>query len=213
MAVDSASPFDIDINPLTINFDTNDKINIDTTSTINIGIAVPAIIDTIPSATEVDIARSTVIDIASPSVADLTPAAIIIDPTSSTAGAVSAVAGGFDMAFGLFNFHVDNDRVAELISVSDPTPPAAALSASPAIEGNPSRTIAADAIGGGTKPENFDPISWVERLSRSTSIPNHRLLRRVRRLSLRGCRRLFRSRDRWLRGPSRRHRSHLSDDF
>jgi hypothetical protein len=36
---------------------------------------------------------------------------------------------------------VDNDGVAELISVSDSTPPAAAPSASPVIEGNPSTTI------------------------------------------------------------------------
>jgi hypothetical protein len=136
-----SSPFDIDINPLTINFDTNVKIDIDTASTINVGIAVPAVIDIIPSETEVDVARSTVIDTASPSVADLTPAAIIIDPTSSMAGAVSVVTGGFDMAFGLFNFHVGNDEVAELISVSDPPPPAAALSAPPAIEGNPLMTM------------------------------------------------------------------------
>jgi hypothetical protein len=141
MAVDSASPFDIDINLLTINFNTNVKIDIDTASTINVGIAVPAVINTIPSETEVDIARSTVIDTASPSVADLTLAATIIDPTSSPTGAVSAVTGGFDMAFGLFNFHVDNDGVAELISISDSTPPAAALSASPAIKGNPSMTM------------------------------------------------------------------------
>jgi hypothetical protein len=51
------------------------------------------------------------------------------------------VTGGFDMAFGLFNFHVINDGVAELISVSDSAPPAVAPSASPAIEGNPSTTI------------------------------------------------------------------------
>jgi hypothetical protein len=44
------------------------------------------------------------------------------------------------MAFGLFNFHVDNDGVAELISVSDSTPPAADPSVSPGIEGNPSTT-------------------------------------------------------------------------
>jgi hypothetical protein len=141
MAVDSASPFDIDVNPLTINFDTNVKIDIDTASTINVGIAVPAIIDTIPLETEVDIARSTIIDTASPSIADLTSASIIIHPTSSMVGTVSAVTGGFDMVFGLFNFHVDNDGVAELISVSDPTPPAAAPSMSPAIEGNPSTTM------------------------------------------------------------------------
>jgi hypothetical protein len=80
MVVDSALPFDIDINPLTINFDTNVKIDIDTTSTINVGITVPAVIDTIPSETEVDIARSTVNDTASPNDADLTPAVTIIDP-------------------------------------------------------------------------------------------------------------------------------------
>jgi hypothetical protein len=141
IAVDSASPFDIDISPLTINFDTNVKIDIDTAATINVGIAVSAVIDTIPSETKVDIARSTVIDAASPSITDLTPAAIIIDPTSSPAGAVSAVNGGFDMAFRTFNFHVDNDGVAELISVSDSTPPAVAPSASPAIEGNPLTTM------------------------------------------------------------------------
>jgi hypothetical protein len=36
---------------------------------------------------------------------------------------------------------VDNDGVAELISISDSTPPAAAPSTSPVIEGNPSTTI------------------------------------------------------------------------
>jgi hypothetical protein len=139
MAVDSASPFDINIDLLTIDFDTN--VNIDTASTINISIAVPAVIDTIPSETEFDIARSTAIDTASPSVADLASTATTIDPTSSPAGAVSTVTGGFDMAFGLFNFQVDNDRVAELISVSDLMPPTADPSASPAIEGNPWTTM------------------------------------------------------------------------
>jgi hypothetical protein len=141
MAVDSASLFDINIDPLTIDFDTNVNIDIDTASIINVGIAVPAVINTILSETEVDIARSTVIDTASPSIADLTLAATTIDPASSPAGAVSAVTGGFDMAFGLFNFHMDNDGVAELISVSDSTPPAVDPSASPAIEGNPSTTM------------------------------------------------------------------------
>jgi hypothetical protein len=141
MAVDSTSPFDIDTNPLAISLDTNVKIDIDTAIDTAVGIAVPTVIDTIPSGTEVDIAKSTVIDTALPSVADLTPAATIIDTTSSPAGAVSAVTGGFDMAFGLFNFHVDNDGVAELISISDSTLLAAAPSASPAIEGNPSTII------------------------------------------------------------------------
>jgi hypothetical protein len=141
MAIDSASPFNIDTNPLTISLDTNVKIDIDTTIDTAIGIVVPAVIDNIPSETEVDIAKSTVIDTASPSVADLTAVATIIDTTSSPAGAVSAVTEGFDMAFGLFNFHVDNDGVAELISVSDSTLLTAAPSASPAIKGNPSTTI------------------------------------------------------------------------
>jgi hypothetical protein len=139
IAVDFASPLDID--PLAINFVTNDKIDIDSAINTAVGIAVPAIIDTNPSKTEVDIVGSIVIDTASPSAADLTLTVIIIDPTSGTAGAVSAVTEGFDMAFGLFNFHVDNDGVAELISISDSTPPAAAPSASPVIEGNPSTTI------------------------------------------------------------------------
>jgi hypothetical protein len=139
IAVDSASPFNID--PLTINFNTNDKIDIDSAINTAVGIVVPAIIDTNPSKTEVNIAGSTVINTASPSAADLTAAVIIIDPTSGTAGAVSAVTGGFDMAFGLFNFHMDKDGVAELISVSDSMPPTAAPSASPVIEGNPSTTI------------------------------------------------------------------------
>jgi hypothetical protein len=140
MAVDSASPLDthtkIDIDSA-INFDTNAKIDIDSAIDIAVGIAVPTIVNTTSPETEVDIARSAVIDTASPSAADLTPAAIIIDPTSSATGAVSAVTGGFDMAFGLFNFHVNDDGVAELISVSDSTPPAAAPSTPPAIEGNP----------------------------------------------------------------------------
>jgi hypothetical protein len=45
------------------------------------------------------------------------------------------------MAFGLFNFHMDNDGDAELISVSDSTPPIADPSTSPTIEGNPSTTM------------------------------------------------------------------------
>jgi hypothetical protein len=141
MAVDSASPIDINIDPLTINFDTNVGININTSSTINVGIALPTVIDTTSPETEVDIARSTIIDTASPSITDLTPAVTSIDPISSPAGAVSARTGGFDMAFGLFNFHVDNDGVAELISVSDSTPLAADPSTSQAIGDAPS-TIA-----------------------------------------------------------------------
>jgi hypothetical protein len=138
IAVDSASPIDTNIDPLTINFDTNANIDIDTISTINVGIAVPTVIDTAPPEAEVDIARLTIIDTASPSITDLTLAMASIDPASIPAEAVLARTGGFDMALGLFNFHVDNDRVAKLISVGDLTPPAADISTSPAIGDAPS---------------------------------------------------------------------------
>jgi hypothetical protein len=113
--------------------DTNAKIDIDTV----IGIAVPAIIDANPSEPEVDIAGSTVSDTASPSTTGLTSAATIIDPTSGTAGAVSTLTGGFDMAFGLFNFRVDNDGAIELISISNSAPPMAKTSTPPAVGGKP----------------------------------------------------------------------------
>jgi hypothetical protein len=48
MAIDSASPFGINIDPLTIDFDTNTNIDIDTASTANVGIVVPTVIDTTP---------------------------------------------------------------------------------------------------------------------------------------------------------------------
>jgi hypothetical protein len=68
-------------------------------------------------------------------------ATAIIGTVSGSTRPTSAVTGGFNMAFRLFNFHVDNDGVAELISISDSTPPAVDTSVSPAIEGNPSMTM------------------------------------------------------------------------
>jgi hypothetical protein len=68
------------------------------------------------------------------------PATGTVDPVSSLMGTVSARTGGFDMAFGLFNFRVDDDGVAELISISDSTPPAADPSTPPTIGGTPSTT-------------------------------------------------------------------------
>jgi hypothetical protein len=111
MAVDSAPWIGIDIDSTATNFDINTSIDIDTASTNNISIAVLTVIDATPPATMVDIAESATIDTASPSIADLTPAATTINPASSLAGAVSTRTGGFDMAFGLFNFHMDNDGV------------------------------------------------------------------------------------------------------
>jgi hypothetical protein len=50
------------------------------------------------------------------------------------------ITGGFDMAFGLFHFHMGNDGVAELISVGDSVPPATTPSTPPVTGGNPSAT-------------------------------------------------------------------------
>jgi hypothetical protein len=113
-AVGIAVPANIDINA-----ETNIGIIIDNTIDTVAGIVVPVIIDANPLEPEVDIVESIVIDIASSNATDLIPAAAIVGPTSGTTGAVSAITGGFDMAFGLFNFHVGNDGVAELISVGD----------------------------------------------------------------------------------------------
>jgi hypothetical protein len=154
MAVDSASPLDIDF---TINFDASGKIDIDPTINTAVGIAVPAIIDTNPSEAEVDIAGSTVIGTASPSTADLTPAAIIIDPTSGMAGAASTVTGCFDMAFRLFNFHVDSDIVAELISVSDSILPVVETSTPPAVGGNPPAIMLLAPSEEESRPKNLTP--------------------------------------------------------
>jgi hypothetical protein len=127
-----------------IGTDANAKISIDTIIDTTIdtvaGIAVPAIIDANPLEPKVDSVESIVIDIASSNATDLVPAATIVGPTSGTTGAVSTITGGFDMAFGLFNFHVDNDGVAELISVGDSAPPATTPGTPPVTEGNPSAT-------------------------------------------------------------------------
>jgi hypothetical protein len=121
--------------------DNNAKIDINSTINATIGIAVPAIIDANPSEPEVDIAGSTIIGTASPSTTGLTPAATVVDPTSGTAGVVLTVTGGFDMAFGLFNFRVDNDGAMELISISDSAPPTAETSTPPAVEGKPPTNV------------------------------------------------------------------------
>jgi hypothetical protein len=46
----------------------------------------------------------------------------VVDPISSLTGSASARTGGFDMTLGFFNFHVDNDGAAELISIIESTP-------------------------------------------------------------------------------------------
>jgi hypothetical protein len=67
-------------------------------------------------------------------------AAAIIGSILGSAGPTSARTGGFDMAFGLFNFHVDDDGIAELISVSNAASPTADPSAPSAAGSTPSTT-------------------------------------------------------------------------
>jgi hypothetical protein len=133
------------------------KIDIDTTIDTIAGIAVPAIIDANPLEPEVDIIELIAIDIASSNTTDLIPAATIVGPLSGTTGAVSAITGGFNMAFGLFNFHVDNDGVAELISVGDSVPPATTPSTPPVIEGNPSAIAPLAPLGRKPRPNDSTP--------------------------------------------------------
>jgi hypothetical protein len=113
------------------NVDTTTKIDIDTI----ISIAVPAVVDTNPAEPEIDAVDSTVIDNVSPSTANLTSTANVIDPTSGTTGTAS---GGYDMAFGLFNFHVDNNGAMELLSISESAPLVAETTMPSAVGGKPS---------------------------------------------------------------------------
>jgi hypothetical protein len=113
------------------NIDTTAKIDIDTI----VGIAVPAVVDVNLAEPEIDAVDSTVIDSVSPSTANLTSAANVIDPTSGTAGTAP---GGYDMAFGLFNFHVDNNGVMELLSIGDSATLMAETTTPPAVGGKPS---------------------------------------------------------------------------
>jgi hypothetical protein len=150
--VDTTSKIDVDtitgIAALT-NVDTTSKIdvdtitgiaaptNIDTTSKIDVdtiaGIAVPAIVNANPAKPEVD-----AVDNVSPSATKLAPMANVIDPTSGTTGTVP---GGYDMAFGLFNFHVDNNGAMELLSISESAPLVADTTTSPAVGGKPSTSM------------------------------------------------------------------------
>jgi uncharacterized protein YaaQ len=95
-AVDSASPTTIDI-------DTASPTIVDTTVSTNVDTALPTIIESTP-----------VFAIDS-------QVATIVDPISSLMGSTLARTGGFDMAFGLFNFHMDDDGAAELISIIEST--------------------------------------------------------------------------------------------
>jgi hypothetical protein len=113
------------------NVDTTSKIDVDTIT----GIAVPAIVNANSAEPEVDAFDSIVIDNVSPSTAKFSPAENVIDPTSGTIGTVP---GGYDMAFGLFNFHVDNNGAMELLSIGESAPLVAETTTPPAVGGKPS---------------------------------------------------------------------------
>jgi hypothetical protein len=100
------------------------KIDIDTI----VGIAVPAVVDARSVELEVDAADSIVVDNVSPSAAKSTPATNVIDPIS---GATGAASGGYDMAFRLFKFHVDNNGAMELLSIGESAPLMAETTSTP----------------------------------------------------------------------------------
>jgi hypothetical protein len=113
--------------------------NIDTTSKINIntiaGIAVPAIVNANPAKPEVDAVDSIIVDNISTSTTNLTSAADVIDPTPGTTGIAP---GGYDMAFGLFNFHMDSNGAMELLFISESALLVADTTTPPAVRGKPS---------------------------------------------------------------------------
>jgi hypothetical protein len=112
------------------NVDTTAKIDIDTI----VGIAVPAVVDANPAEPKIDAVDSTVIDNVSPSTANLTSTANVIDPTLGTTGTAP---GGYEMAIGLFNFHVDSNGAMELLSIGESAPLVAETTTPPAIGGKP----------------------------------------------------------------------------
>jgi hypothetical protein len=132
--IDTTAKIDIDtivgIAALT-NVDTTAKIDIDAI----LDIAVPAVDNANLTELEVDVVDSTVTDSASPSTANLTSVANVIDPTLGTTG---AAVRGYDMAFGLFNFHMDSNGAMELLSIGDSAPFMAKTTTPLAVGGKPS---------------------------------------------------------------------------
>jgi hypothetical protein len=111
--------------------DVTDRIDIDTI----IGITVLAIVDARSAEQEVDTADLIVVDNVLPSAAKPIPMANVIDPISSVIG---AALGGFDMAFRLFNFHVDSNGAMELLSIGESAPLEAKAVTPSVIGGKPS---------------------------------------------------------------------------
>jgi hypothetical protein len=70
-----------------------------------------------------------------------TPVTTFVDPISCLMGSTSARIGGFGMTFGLFNFHVDDDGAAELISIIELAPSATDPDTPLAVGSTPSATM------------------------------------------------------------------------
>jgi hypothetical protein len=151
--VDTTSKIDIDTIigiAAPTDIDTSSKIDIDTIA----GIAVPAIVNTSPMEPEIDAVDSTVIDSVSPSTIKFTPTADVIDPASCTTGIAP---GGYDMAFGLFNFHVDSNGAIKLLSIAESAPLMAETTKSPAVGGKPSTNASLASSEEGPKPKTLTP--------------------------------------------------------
>jgi hypothetical protein len=151
--VDTTSKIDIDTIvgiAAPTNVDTSSKIDIDAIA----GIAVPAIVNASPMEPEIDAVDSTVIDSVSTSTINLTPTADVIDPAS---GATGIAPGGYDMAFGLFNFHVDSSGAIELLSIAESAPLMAETMKPPAIGGKPSTSASLASSEERPKPKTSTP--------------------------------------------------------
>jgi hypothetical protein len=130
--------------------DTTSKIGIDTI----VGIAVPATAIDNPMEPEVDAVNSTIVNSASPSAINLTPTANLVDPALGTAGIASE---GYDMAFGLFNFHVDSCGAMKLLSIAESAPLVAETAKLPTVGGKPSTNASPASAEERPKPETSTP--------------------------------------------------------
>jgi hypothetical protein len=151
--VDTTSKIDIDTVvgiATSTDVDTSSKIDIDTIA----GIAVPAIVNASPMEPEIDAADSTVIDNVSPGTINLTLTADVFDPASGTTGIAP---GGYDMAFRLFNFHVDSSGAIELLSIAESAPLEAETAKPSAIGGKPSTSESLASPKEGPKPKISTP--------------------------------------------------------
>jgi hypothetical protein len=136
-----AAPTDVDI---------SSELDIDTIA----GIAGPAIVNDGPMEPEIDAVDSTIIDSASLGTINLTPTADVIDPTSGTTGVAP---GGYNMAFRLFNFHVDSSGTIELLSIAESAPLMAETMKPPAIGGKSSTSVSLASSEEGLKPKTLTP--------------------------------------------------------